>query len=31
LLETVDGGESLCRIRADTTAALRGIEDLEAR
>ncbi|HEX2874746.1 MAG TPA: hypothetical protein VHP33_26025 [Polyangiaceae bacterium] len=31
LLETVDDGRSLFRVRADTHAALRGIEDLEAR
>ena len=31
LLETVDGGQSLFRVQADTQAALRGIEDLEAR
>jgi photosystem II stability/assembly factor-like uncharacterized protein len=31
LLETVDGGQSLFRVPADTHAALRGIEDLEAR
>jgi photosystem II stability/assembly factor-like uncharacterized protein len=31
LLETIDLGQSLFRVRADTRAALRGIEDLEAR
>ena len=31
LLETVDGGHSLFAVEADTRAALRGIEDLEAR
>lgn len=31
LLETVDGGRSVFRVEADTHAALRGIEDLEAR
>jgi photosystem II stability/assembly factor-like uncharacterized protein len=31
LLETVDGGRSLFRVPSDTNAALRGIEDLEAR
>jgi photosystem II stability/assembly factor-like uncharacterized protein len=31
LLETVDAGQSLFRVPADTRAALRGIEDLEAR
>ena len=31
LLETVDGGRSVFRVKADTHAALRGIEDLEAR
>jgi hypothetical protein len=31
LLETLDGGRSSFRVRSDVTAALRGIEDLEAR
>lgn len=31
LVETVDGGISSFRVAADTRAALRGIEDLEAR
>ena len=31
LLETVDDGRTLFRVPADTSASLRGIEDLEAR
>jgi photosystem II stability/assembly factor-like uncharacterized protein len=31
LLETLDHGRSLLRVESDVTAALRGIEDLEAR
>ena len=30
-LETMDGGKSLVAVESDTRAALRGIEDLQAR